>query len=262
VVNYRPTHLTFIDCTFDCGWYYDQGLSDMVATQWSAGLHGGNFTFDRVLVRRWVDGVNFAQGACGSAAYTLINQSAIVDGAYANNIVPPPGTHWASQSGGQTHSDAFQFNQGRNVEIRYSLLGGHRNDFADRQNVPYIPCGSSGNDYSDTAILLQQDGTNSYGTNGIIDNVDIHDSWMGGSIATVQVTYKNGNLFPAATNHIRNNRVLQRHPGWGNTASESGSYMMLWPGVTVDHSGNVTWDGTDSGRDGTATPITIDIYAG
>ena len=69
-VNYTTRHATFIDCTFDNGWWYDQGTSDRLSTLWSFGLHGGNFTLTRCELKRYTDGINWAQGPCGTSACT------------------------------------------------------------------------------------------------------------------------------------------------------------------------------------------------
>lgn len=249
-VNYTARHATFIDCTFDNGWWYDQGKSNRISTLWSAALHGGNLSLVRSELTRFVDGINFAQGPCGPEAYTLVDSSWIHGGFFANGIVPPPGASWVAQSGNNTHSDAFQFNTGRNVEIRYSLLGGARADFSERVSVPYLPGGSTGDDYANSAIMWQQE-NNAYGAAGLVDNVDLHDNWMAGAVGTLQIVTKNGNTLPGATNKVRNNRFLRRELGWGTSANSPGYAIVKSSDTGVAFSGNVLWDGTDANRAGT-----------
>lgn len=259
VVNYRSAHLTFIDCTWDNGWWYDQGLSDRISTLWSAGLHGGGFTVTRGLIRRFTDGVNWAQGPCGADAFTLVEDSAITDGFYANGITAPAGATWTPQSGAYTHSDAFQFNTGANLEIRHSLLGGTRNAFADRVSVPYRPGGATGRDYGNSSLMWQQEG-NAYGPAGWIDNVDVHDVWLGGGAGTVQLVTKNANAFPAATNHLRRAKVMTRQPGWGTTSTSPGYALVRSADIALDISDVVWWDGTNEGRDGTGVACPVDTW--
>lgn len=253
-VNYRAMHMTFIDCTFDNGWWYDQGLSNRYSTLWSAAFHGGNFTWKRCDVKRFVDGVGWAQGPCGIDAYTLIQDSWIHAGFYANNIEAIPGK-WDPQSGNNTHTDAFQVNTGRNCEIKYSYLGGTRLHSSQLVDVPYLPGGFTGDDYDNAAIMWQQE-RNDYGDAGNVAYMNFHDNWFGGGIATVQAVVKNSNTL-SNNCFVTNNKVLIRQAGWGQGNSAGYWFAQSTSGTGVVYSGNVQWDGTVANLNGNGVAVPI-----
>lgn len=261
VSNYRATRMIFIDCIFDPGWWYDQGLSTRVATIWTLGLTGGNFTLKRCEVRRCVDGIGWAQGPCGPAAYTEVFQSTLWKNFMANNIIRPSGAVWTIPSGNFTHSDGFQVNTGHSLEIAYSLFGGQRNSWAERQSMPYVPGGSdasSGDDAENACFMIQQE-TNTYGDDGVVRDLNIHDNWMGGGSGSVQLVDKNSNNLSGLT--FVNNKILTRQAGWGTTEASPGYYIVKSSTLAATITGNVTWDGTNAGLAGTGTAAPIQNYS-
>jgi len=254
-INYRNKHVTFIDCTFDNGWWFDQGLSNRISTLWSGGLTGGNFTLTRCEVTRFVDGVGWAQGPCGIDAFTLIQDSWIHRGFYANGIVGIPGK-WNPQSGGYTHSDAFQVNTGRNCEIKFSMLGGERRDTAVSESIPYLPGGDTGGDFGNSIFMWQQE-VNNYTTAGDVAYMNVHDNWMGGGMGTIQAVVKNGNDL-SNNCFVTNNKVWIRRPGWGQGGSAGYWFVQSVGGTGIVYTNNVQWDGTitNMNGNGVAVPIT------
>ncbi|MCL2037647.1 hypothetical protein FWG95_01425 [Candidatus Saccharibacteria bacterium] len=261
MTNYRAGHLTFIDCTFDPGWWFDQGLSTRVATIWTLGLNGGNFTVKRCEVLRCVDGIGWAQGPNGPTAYTEVFQSAIWKNFGAVNIVRPSGSVWTIPSGNYIHSDGFQVNIGNTLEIAYNLFGGQRNSWAQRQNMPYVPGGpdaSSGDDAYNSCFMIQQEG-NAYGADGDVHSLYIHDNWMGGGSGSVQLVDKNSNNLSGLT--FTNNKILTRQTGWGDAVNSPGYYIVKSSTLAATITGNVTWDGTNAGLAGTGIAAPIQNYS-
>lgn len=173
--NFTNRHLVFIDCTFDNGWWFDQGLSNRYSTQWSPAIHGGHFTLERCEVKRFTDLINFAGRPNGSGGFVLIEASRLHQSWYG-----PSG-----QEGGYAHADSFQFNTGPNVEVRYSYLGG---DYTNPTRSPVEP-GFVTPGSNNAIFMIQQelDGANAGTANWLVENFYIHDNWLHGGDATINL---------------------------------------------------------------------------
>jgi hypothetical protein len=157
----------------------------------------------------------------------------------------------ADTRGGATHSDIFQFNTGKNVEIRHSLLGGRYLITGLGTQYDPGPLGMLTPGGQGSVVLAQQEQDNRYPVDvKLVDGIYIHDNWLMGADATVNVFYKThnnpANTLPAPGvvpgrigNRIVNNRVATRTGG-------NASGLQVWKSsqMQTDLSGNVAWDWT------------------
>lgn len=174
-INFTGRHVTFTDCTFDQGWWYDQGLSNRVSTASSFSFHGGNFSFIRCHFRRSTDKINYAGRPCGNAAWNLIDACRFAEAWFG-----PSG-----QLGGYTHADDVQWNTGSQpFEIRHSYFGG---DFQGSL-TPGEPGVVTASSYNAIFMIQQErDSGFEYTSNWLVDDYYIHDNWVHGSGASFNV---------------------------------------------------------------------------
>lgn len=259
--NWTGRHVTFQDCELDNGWWLDQGLCTIPTAQTSPAIAGGNFTLRRTRIRRWTDSVNFTGAPCGPGAYVLIETSQLGENFYASNIPDGPinsvtgKTSWTPQSGRYTHSDAFQWNTGARVEIRHSYLGGPR-----RASLLKSWPGGTAMDAGNAALMLQQEPDARYAADLVrVDDVYVHDNWLAGGAATLNLHYSYGNAIPndipAPRNRVVNNRFMVRAPGFNDTGYQIRRSLVRygpndWRPMRTDLTGNVEWDPRDPNRPG------------
>lgn len=244
IQNYgsSPPHLVFIDCTIDRQIWFDRGLSPYKGSPYQSGIHGGNFTMRRSDIKNCQDGVNFNGPNVLAAAidhFVLIEASQIHKNYYKNGwfdqyapwngTVAGPGVP-ASRD---THSDAFQWNVGRNVTIRYSMLGGVSNAAAYALAPPNAY--NAGDDSHNSALIIQQEaGTTDY---MLVQNVLVEYNWLMAGAATLNMNYKNSNL--GADWIFRFNKFAIR----GTTAQAGAGYQIYKHGSLQSQlTGNVQWD--------------------
>lgn len=141
----------------------------------SAGIHGGGFTAKRTEIVDTQDGVNYTQGHTDSSC--LIEACWIHKMYYQNAWTGGP-------SDQQTHSDAFQFNRGKNITIRHSILGGLRRQIG----YDTWPGGYNAGDdaWSECFMIKQEAG---YTTYDQIRNVMIFHNWIRGGAYGVNMVY-------------------------------------------------------------------------
>lgn len=243
-VNFTGRHATFIDCTFDNGWWFDQGLSNRYSINSSFGIWGGNFTLIRCEMRRFTDLVNFAGRPNGDNGHVLIEASWMHENYFATS----------SQEGGITHSDTFQFNTGHSVEIRNSYLGGNYTQQTSTQATAlgYITPGAN-----NAVILIQQENdpesdnstprtTWNWTPNWYVEDIYIHDNWFHGAAATINlncVVPSNTDLFnPLAGTATDGVRIVRNKFAVRNTTNKSGFQIRKTTSVTSYLADNVEWD--------------------
>jgi hypothetical protein len=252
--NWSSRHVTFNDCEFDNEWWAKQGMSNVPTAQTSPALAGGNYTLNRALVRSWTDGLNFTGAPCGPGQYVLIHASRMGEMFYATGIPDGPinpitgKVSWTPQSGRYPHADAgIQWNTGANVEVRFSYLGGpHRKDL-----IKPWPGGLT-MDGGNSALMLQQEPDARYADALVrVDGVNVHDSWLAGGMATLNLHYSYGsaipNDIPAPNNRVVNNRFMVRVPGFNDSGYQIRRSLVRygpgdWRPMRTDLSGNVEWD--------------------
>lgn len=170
------SHITFTDCLISSKpWQVDDLGRPLAAgatrgfSPFSVGLHGGQFTLNRCEVTDVQDCINYTVGNDGS--HCLINQSWLHHTYYRNGWTDP-----GSPPSQDTHSDLFQFNRGKNIEVRFSVLGGYRNQAA----YDIAPPGgyNGGDDSFGAAFMCKQEA--GYTTYDQIHNVEIHHNWIYG----------------------------------------------------------------------------------
>jgi hypothetical protein len=226
--NYSGRHVVLIDCLIDNGLWYDAGESDRISTQWSPALHGGNFTVERCLIRRFTDAINFAGRPNGVGSFVKVLASRICDNWYGAS----------GQDGGYSHSDGFQFNTGANVEIAYSYIGG---PFERITTATVLGMTTPGPYNAGLMIQQEQDGNNHHTANWLVDNFNIHHNWLEGSVATVNLNVstkaeKFNPMTGTATSGCRiwANRIAVR-------PANSGFYIYRTTSTETYLGGNVFW---------------------
>lgn len=242
-------HATLIDCTIDMTpWVDERGASKMSGLTF--GIHGGNLELYRCEITGVQDGWNFVghtlmAGASSFADMFTVIEASWIHGMYFENDFP--GT-----SDKRFHSDCFQFNTGKNIDIRYNLIGGHR----DMTGYRTWPNGyNSGDDAWNAAFMIKQELDASEASR--IDNVRIHGNWIAGGTAGINHYFVASRPNAFATMEVTDNRFLQRGAGWGTSASGPGTYdsgngwyVIRSSQIAATYSGNVIHE------TGTPVPIT------
>lgn len=252
--NWTSRHITLVDCTFDAGWWFDQGLSDYEAWQHSAAILGGHVTVERSILEGFTDGVNFT-GAPGNAdgrQFVKILASRLGPNYYAYGLP----TSFAPQAGQYTHSDGFQWNTGAKVEIAYSYIGGPRRYGAR----PVWPGGTQMGDAANAGLMIQQEPDSRYDeAQRRVDDIWVHDNWIAGGSSSVNLNFSQGNALPApglvegyAGTRVVDNRIMSRIPGF----NDSGYQIRYRTEMRSDVSRNVEWDPFGSLR-GTGAPVLV-----
>lgn len=211
---------------------------------WSFGIHGGNFDLKRVEITDVQDGINYVQngwivGITQSSC--LIDRSWIHCLWYRNdwNDANTPSNH-------QTHNDCFQINNGKNITIRHSMLGGWR----EQSGYDAWPGGANTGDDAFSSILqFQQEVSDSAADR--IENVLIEECWIDGAQYGINMYWRSRNSGQDfSTFTIRNVKFFERPASirWGpslndpyesNPGSKNGAYFNKSPNAIPVQSGNV-----------------------
>jgi len=235
VVNWTTANVIFEDCTFDCTWWKDAGLSEHEGWLHSAGLAGSRFRLERCLVRGFTDGINMT-GAPGNAdgqSKLEVYASRLGPNYYAYNIP----AQFNPQAGGYTHSDGIQTNTGPGLKVRHSYLGGPRLGSAK----PTWPGGTQMRDGGGNAtFMLQGEPDSRYPAEQIrVRDIDIQQNWLAGGTSTVNLNYSQGNpLSVDEGNRVENNRIMMKIPGFNDISY----YIRYREEMLTSVSGNVEWD--------------------
>lgn len=239
--NYTVGQFVFEDCTFDNSWWYRNGLSNWWDTtqvfQEVVGYHGTNATLRRCLITGFVDSVNYALGNLDYSQGSMLIDASRLGGNYyganpgrVNDTIP------------HTHSDGWQVGTGGNMETRYSYIGGPL--VQSELNLT----GGVTSGAANAAFMIQQEQSSAASVQVV--NIAIHDNWLAGGAATVNLNYKNSNTLSSVS--ITNNRIMKHNTSYNG----NGYYILKTSGVAASISGNVVWelDGSIFGN-GTAAPI-------
>lgn len=234
VRNWSGRHITFIDCTLDSRWWYDNDLSEYESWLHSASVSGGHFTAERSILAGFTDGVNFtgAPGEAGSGnQYVKIIASRLGPNFFAYDI---PMTY-NPQALQYTHSDSFQWNTGANVEILHSYLGGPRLLSAK----PLWPGGTQMRDSGNSTCMFQQEDDDRFTLEQRwVTNVYVHHNWLAGGTSTININYSKGNTLPGPANRIEDNRVMQKIDGFNDISY----YIRYREEMETSVRGNVLWN--------------------
>lgn len=249
--NATSSHATFVDCritatpwnTHSAGRPLASGET-RVYNPMNAGLHGGNASFIRCEITAVQDGINYVQNGWivgTSTSYSLIDQCWIHGMPYQNNW-----TGAGSPSNQQTHNDCFQVNNGKNITIRHSMLGGWR----EQAGYDPWPGGANTGDDAFSSILQLQQEVDDTAANRI-ENVTIQENWIYGGQYGINMYWKSTRSSQDfSTFTIAGNHFVQRPAGirWGpslgdpfesNPASKNGRYFNKSPNAVPAISGNV-----------------------
>lgn len=234
VHNWTGAFVEFIDCTFDCTWWKEAGLSDIDAWLHSAAVAGGNFLMERCHLKGFTDGINFtgAPGNGDGKQHSEVYASRIGPMYFAYNIP----AKYNPQDGGYTHSDGIQLCTGGNLKARWNFIGGARNP-ADK---PTWPGGLKMGDCGNTPCMIQQEPDNRFPAEQIrVKNIDIRENWLAGGTSTINLNYSQGNpLSVEEGNRVEDNYILMRIPGF----NEVPYYMRFREEMKTSVRGNVLWD--------------------
>jgi len=231
--NWSGRHITLIDTDMDARWWYNNGLSEYEAWLHSASISGGHFTAERSILAGFTDGVNFT-GAPGNASgnqYVKIIASRLGPNYYAYDIPAA----FNPQALGYTHSDAFQWNTGPNVEIAYSYLGGPRLLSAK----PLWPGGTQMRDSGNSTLMFQQEDDDRFTLERrLVTNTYVHHNWLAGGTSTININFSQGNALPGPANRIEDNRVMRKIAGFNDISY----YIRYREEMETSVRGNVVWD--------------------
>lgn len=157
------------------------------------------------------DGVNYVQNGWivgTSQSFCLIEQSWIHKMYYMNDWDGEPNKHL-------THNDVFQTNNGKNITIRWSMLGGNR----VQSGYDRWPNGANEGDDAYSSILqLQQEVSDSQVNR--VENLLVEENWVWGGTMGINCSFKSA--YPSNTGStwtIRNNRFYTRGANWSNCAN-------------------------------------------
>lgn len=213
IQNYNTTnfHGTLIDCRISSTpWrtnFPGRPLASGVVrtpSPWGFGIHGGNFTLKRCEITDVQDGINYVQNGWvvgSSTSYCLIEQSWIHRMWHMNDW---QGT--GTPTNHLTHNDVFQTNNGKNITIRWSMLGGNR---VQAGYEPWPGGANTGDDAYSSILQLQQEKNDTEAER--VENLLIEENWIWGGIMGVNVSFKTP--YPSnngSTWTIRNNRFYTR----------------------------------------------------
>lgn len=250
-------HITFEDCRItQLPWTYDHPGRPLTAgtvrtvEPRSFGIHGGNFTLRRSEITGVQDGVNYVQNGWvvgSTVSNCLVEQSWIHGLPYQNDWTGPN-----SPSNKQTHNDCFQTNCGKNIVIRYNMLGGWR----EQSGYDPWPGGTNTGDDAFSSILQLQQETSGGGVqNSIedrIENVDIRGNWIDGGQYGINMYWRSGwSGQDFSSWSVVDNKFIERPAGvrWGpslndpdptiNPPTMNGTYFNKSPNAIPTISGNV-----------------------
>jgi hypothetical protein len=235
LVNFSARRVILEDCTVDHGWWNDVGLSNRISYNGSFGIWGGNVELIRTEIRRFTDSINFAGRPNGANAQTKVIASRLYNNYFATS----------TQIGGITHSDNFQVNTGHSIEIAYSYLGG---DYTHETGTTATALGFVTPGANNAVILLQQEPdsgpTERADPNWYVRDINIHDNWLHGSAATVNLNcvipghFLFNPLEGTATSGVRiiGNRFAVR-----GGANESGFQIVKTTSIASYLADNVGW---------------------
>lgn len=188
------------------------------------GLRGGGYAARRNEIRACGDGV----GLTGQVGGVTLEGNWIHDNGYCEwddpddtgNYVDGTGATVAGNGyymgfpGNYTHGDGVQFHRGKVYRIRGNVIGGTQANGRWAHNTGHFNDIRNNDDMYNSAFMIQQevDATEA----NRIDDVIIENNLLGGGIATINMTVKNGNTLPGVI--VRNNRFMRKTTGTGQTA--------------------------------------------
>jgi hypothetical protein len=185
----------------------------------SAGIHGGNIELYRTEITDVQDGINYTTG---TGSHCLIEACWIHRMYYQN--APWPN----APASGDTHSDGFQFNRGKDVEIRYSVIGGNRD--LTGYNIPAPNAYNSGDDIDNAGFMVKQEvGSSSF---DLVENVNIHHNWIYGCTSGLNHVYVAAKVNNFSTMQVVDNKFGQRPSAWG------GYYVLKSPSIAAVYARN------------------------
>lgn len=232
--NYR---MTLIDCTIDPAAWLDERDIPIKAT---LGVHGGNIELYRCNITNVEDAVShLGHSVMGGEASTSTHRT-IVEQCWLHGMFFDNGDHIA-RSDKRLHSDVFQIQTGKNITVRYNMLGGAR-DMAGYRTWPNGY--NSGDDGWNAAFQIAQ--AVSTDPAAQIENVLIEGNWIAGGTSGINHGYQAVRPNAFASTIIRNNRFFTRGTGWGTSAngpgtydSGNGYYIIRSASLASTYSGNV-----------------------
>lgn len=249
--NAASSHATLIDCRLTAApWNVHSAGRPLASGETrtydprNAGLHGGNVSFIRCEITGVQDGINYVQNGWvvgTSNSYCLIDRSWIHGLPYQNNWTGP-----GSPSNEQTHNDCFQPNNGKNITIKHSMLGGWR----EQSGYDVWPGGANTGDDAFSSILQLQQEINDTESNRL-ENVTIQENWIYGGQYGINMYWKSTRPSQDfSTFTVTGNRFVQRPAGvrWGpslndphesNPANMNGNYFNKSPNAVPTITGNV-----------------------
>jgi hypothetical protein len=188
------------------------------------GIRGGRYTVRRTEIRATGDGI----GLTGQIGNVTIEGCWIHDNGYCEwndpddtgNYVNSAGQtvagagYYMGYPGNYTHGDGVQFHRGKVYRIRGNVIGGTQANGRWAHNTGHYLDIVGNDDMYNSSFMIQQevDATEA----NRIDDVIIENNLLGGGIATINMTVKNGNTLPGVI--IRGNRFMRKTTGTGQTA--------------------------------------------
>lgn len=208
-------HSEWIDCTIDpMPWQTVRG-KPIKAT---LGFQGGNFTFSRGEITNVEDCVSHMGHDVMAGEASTFTHETIIEQSWLHKTFYDNGDHVA-RTDKRLHSDIIQLQTGKNITVRYNMLGGAR----DMVGYRTWPNGyNSGDDGWNAAIQIAQ--AVSADASAQIENVLIEGNWIAGGTSGINHGYQAVRPNTFATTEVKNNRFFMRGTGWGTSATGPGTY--------------------------------------
>lgn len=209
-------HFKMYDCLIDqSGWVTERGSNDLSPS--SAGIHGGDFEAYRIEITGVQDGINYVAHGGWDANTTANDRFAILEASWIHKMYYK--NNWFGPSDGRTHSDAFQFNTGKNITIRHNMIGGER----DSSGYMLWPGGyNAGDDAANAAFMIKQELNAT--AEAKIENVLIEHNWIRGGAAGINHFFMSSRPNDFSTMKIKDNIFFQRGPLENSAATGPGTY--------------------------------------
>lgn len=249
--NATSSHATLIDCRITATPWNTHSAGRPLSpgevrtyNPLNAGLHGGNASLIRCEITGVQDGINYVQNGWvvgSSDSQCLIDQCWIHGLPYENDW-----TGSGAPSNQQSHNDCFQVNNGKNITIRHSMLGGWREQAG---YDPWPGGANTGDDAFSSIVQLQQEVDDTAANR--IEHVLIHENWIYGGQYGIGMIWKSTRPSQDfSTFTVTDNKFIERPADirWGpslgdpfiaNPGSRNGNYFNKSPNAVPVLSGNV-----------------------
>lgn len=238
---------TWTDCTINpMPWQTVRGKT-IKAT---LGVQGGNLTMRRCEITNVEDCISHMGHDVMAGEASVYTHETVIEQCWLHKTFYDNGDHIA-RTDKRLHSDVIQLQTGKNITIRYNMLGGSR----DMVGYRTWPNGyNSGDDGWNAAVQIAQ--AVSTDATAQIEDVLIEGNWIAGGTSGINHGYQSVRPNTFSTTTVRNNRFFTRGTGWGTSATGPGTYE-TGNGYYIIRSASLASTYTGNVIHETGAPVTI-----